>query len=57
MQAGQGTVEVLRQMQRLFPHQPRRQHGEFTAANTRDEVLGFRVFGTLAGQLLTHGFQ
>ena len=52
MQAGQGGVEVLRQLQGLLAHQPWRQHGEFAASDPRDQILRFRVSGALAGQLL-----
>ena len=57
MQAAQGIVEILRQLQRFLAHQPRRQHGEFTAANTRDQVLGLWISGALAGQLLTDSLE
>ncbi|MNC78291.1 hypothetical protein D3C75_1304620 [compost metagenome] len=39
-------------MQRFFTHQSRRQHGKLTPTDTRHQILGFRVLGTLPGQLL-----
>ncbi|MNL16372.1 hypothetical protein D3C87_1374090 [compost metagenome] len=52
MQAGHGAVEVLRQLQRFFAHQPWRQHGKLAAPNPCDQVQGFRVSRALSGQLL-----
>ena len=48
LQAEQSAFQVLRQLHRFFTHQPRRQHGELTATNTGDEVMGFRVRRALA---------
>ncbi|MCY1404925.1 hypothetical protein D9M71_201500 [compost metagenome] len=44
-------------MQRFFAHQPRRQHGKFAATDTGHQVLGFRILGALASQLLTDGLE
>ncbi|MNQ54906.1 hypothetical protein D3C85_689850 [compost metagenome] len=57
VQTGQGAVEILRQLQRFFAHQPRRQHGKFAATDTGHQVLGFRILGALASQLLTDGLE
>ncbi|MNI29043.1 hypothetical protein D3C73_828480 [compost metagenome] len=52
MQAGQGEVQVLGQLQRFGMHQPRRQHGKLTPANTRHQVQRLWIPGTLTGKLL-----
>lgn len=41
LKAEQGVFKVLRQLQCFFTCQPRRQHCELTATDTRDEVVGF----------------
>ena len=57
LQAEQSAFQVLRQLHRFFTHQPRRQHGELTATNTGDEVMGFRVRLALAQQLFANRLQ
>ncbi|MNN27109.1 hypothetical protein D3C81_1406340 [compost metagenome] len=57
VQTGQGVVEILRQLQRFFAHQSRRQYGKFAATDTGHQVLGFRILGALASQLLTDGLE
>ncbi|MNP39923.1 hypothetical protein D3C76_1335190 [compost metagenome] len=49
MQAGQGGVQLLRQLQRLFAHQAWRQHGKFAAAYARDEVVRSWISGAFTG--------
>ena len=46
IQAGQRTVQALRQLLRFFTDQSWRQHGKFAATDPGDQVLGFRVAGT-----------
>ena len=53
----QGAFQVLRQLQRLFTHQPRRQHGKLATADTGDQVVGFRIRLALAQQLFTDRLQ
>ncbi|MCY1432061.1 hypothetical protein D9M71_480470 [compost metagenome] len=57
VKTGQGAVEVLCQLQRFCAHQSRCQYGKFATTDTGDQVLGFRVFGALAGQLLADGLE
>ncbi|MNV03479.1 hypothetical protein D3C71_937490 [compost metagenome] len=48
---------MLRQLQRFFAHQPRRQHGKFATSNPRDQVQGFRVPSALSRKLFSDCLQ
>ncbi|MNC25768.1 hypothetical protein D3C75_738670 [compost metagenome] len=55
MQALQRRFQGLGKLYRLFMHHTRRQHGELAPTAAGNQVVGFRVAGTGATQLLTHG--
>ncbi|MNH18402.1 hypothetical protein D3C79_781030 [compost metagenome] len=45
------------QLNRFLMHQAWRQHGEFTATAARDQVVGLRIIGASALQLLADGLE
>ena len=57
VQALQGGFQLLGQLPGFVTHQAWREHREFTATAAGDQVVGFRVFGAGAHQLLADGLQ